>query len=425
MSTLSAARRCIVLLLCCAAAIALYAVYTAPSGVPSAYVGTAADPAAFFTADQLRESASLNALRGGLFLLGWPWQWLIYLFLLTGGWSRSWKARLEAGALPRPMRLPTYVLLVYGVSTLLYLPLRLAGYFISRAYGISKQPLGAWLGDRGLDFVIGFATTLLVFAVARLVMARGGRWWLKLWLLSIPFTLFMMYVQPVVIDPLYDKVEELSDPQLELAILTLAARADIPADRVYEIHKSGETNAINAYVSGLGGSLRIVLWDTALRKLDEPEILQIMAHEMGHYVKHHLEWSALGAVGSSLALLAIGGAVLQAVVRRRGRRLGIASLTDMSALPLILLLLSLFNFVALPISNAVSRHAEGEADRYALELLGTAEGAVSMHQKLALASLSDVNPPLLLKWLRSTHPSDLERIAVAESYARAHGETVP
>lgn len=412
-------------LACCAAFVALYVWYTSPNEVPPSYLGTAADPSTFFKPDQLRDSAVLNALRNGIFMLSWPWQWAIYLFLLTSGWARAWRDRLEGSALPRLFRLPVYVLLVYAVSALLYFPLKLASYLVSRSYGISTQTGAGWLEDRGLDFVIGYATMLLVFAVARWIMARGGRWWLKLWLLSIPFTLFMMYVQPVVIDPLYNRFEELSDPALEGAILELASRADIPADRVYEVRMASKTNAINAYVSGIGSSLRIVLWDTALSRLERPEIMQIMAHEMGHYVKHHLEWSALGAVGSSLVLLWLGGGIYKIVVRSKGRDWGIGRVSDISALPLILLLLSVLNFASLPISNAVSRQAEAAADRYALDLLGTADGAVSMHQKLAVAALSDVNPPLLVKWLRSTHPSDMERIVQAERYAQDHREQTP
>lgn len=422
MSTVLRLRRYGLWLAACAAIILLYVWYTSPNAVPEAYKGTAADPSLFYTADQLRESATLNAIRNGIFFFSWPWQWAIYLFLLTGGWSRAWKARIESSRLPAFMRLPFYVLLVYAASTLLYLPLKIASYSVSRSYGISTQTAGGWLEDRGLDFAIGYATMVAVYAVARWIISRGGRWWLRLWLLSVPFTLFMMYVQPVVIDPLYDKFGELSDPALESAILDLAGKADIPADRVYEAHMSAKTNAINAYVSGIGGSLRIVLWDTALARLDRPEIMQIMAHEMGHYVKHHLEWSAVGAIGSSFALLWIGGGIFGVVVRTKGKAWGIERISDMNALPLILLLLSALNFAALPVSNAVSRQAEAAADRYALELLGTADGAVSMHQKLAVAALSDVNPPLLVKWLRSTHPSDMARIVQAERYASAHGE---
>ncbi|CAI6014557.1 M48 family metallopeptidase [Cohnella sp. JJ-181] len=425
MSTFSRLRRYGLTLAGCAALVALYVWYTSPNEVPASYVGTPADPATYFTVDQLRDSAALNAIRNGIFFMSWPWQWAIYLFLLAGGWTRAWKRRIEESALPRLTRLPVYVLLVYAVSTALYLPLKIASFWVSRSYNISTQAPGGWLEDRGLDFAIGYATLLLVFAVSRWIISRGGRWWLRLWLVSVPFTLFMMYVQPVVIDPLYNRFDELSDPALESAIVDLAQRANIPAERVYEVHMSGKTNAINAYVSGIGGSLRIVLWDTALAKLDRPEILQIMAHEMGHYVKHHLEWSAIGAIGSSLALLWLGGGIYRIVVRTKGREWGIGSLSDLSALPLLLLLLSVLNFAALPISNAVSRQAEGAADRYALAVLGTADGAVSMHQQLSVATLSDVNPPLLVKWLRSTHPSDMARIAEAERYARAHEAAAP
>lgn len=425
MSTVSRLRRYGLWLAGCAAIVLLYVWYTSPITVPDAYKGTAADPSLFYSADQLRESATLNAIRNAIFFFSWPWQWAIYLYLLTGGWSRAWKERIGQSTLPAIVRLPFYVFLVYAASTLLYLPLKIASYAVSRSYGISTQTAGGWLEDRGLDFIIGYVTLVAVYATARWIMSRGGRWWLRLWLISVPFTLFMMYVQPVVIDPLYVKFEELSDPVLESAILDLAAKADIPADRVYEAHMSGKTNAINAYVSGIGGSLRIVLWDTALARLDRPEIMQMMAHEMGHYVKHHLEWSAVGAIGSSFALLWIGGGIYGIVVRTKGREWGILRVSDLNALPLILLLLSVFNFVALPVSNAVSRHAEAAADRYALEMLGTADGAVTMHQKLAVAALSDVNPPLLVQWLRSTHPSDMARIVQAERYAAAHGENAP
>ncbi|MBB6674955.1 M48 family metallopeptidase [Cohnella nanjingensis] len=401
-----------------AVAMALYVRYTSPNNVPAAYQGTPADPATFFTPGQLRDSETLNAARNWIFFLSGPWEWLIYGILLLGGAARRWNEALERRRLPAVVRFPVFVLLVNAASFLLYLPLRVLGYGVSRSYGISTQPLSGWLRDKLVDFGVGYATSLAVTAVAFWILSRRGRWWLKLWLISIPFTLFMMYVQPVVIDPLYNKFAPLSDPKLEQRILDLAAKADIPAHRVYEVEMSAKTNAMNAYVNGIGSSLRIVLWDTTLQKLSEPEILQIMAHEMGHYVMHHLEWSAAGAVGSTFVALAAGGWLYERIVRRKGAEWGIRGRADWSALPLILLLLSVLSFASLPVSNAVSRQAEGAADDYALRLIGSAEGAVTMHQKLAIASLSDVNPPLLVRWFRDTHPSDMERIADAERYAQ-------
>ncbi|MBO9597381.1 MAG: M48 family metallopeptidase [Cohnella sp.] len=409
-----------ILFLLYAAAMAAYVWYTSPNNVPAAYEGTPADPATFFSPGQLQDSQTLNAARYWLFFMSGPWEWFIYFALIVGGLARYWRDALEGRGLPVYVRFPIFVLLVEGAAFLLYLPLRIAGYSISKHYGISTQPVSGWIRDKLVGFGIGYLTLLAVSAVAFWVISRGGQWWLKLWLLSIPFTAFMMYIQPVVIDPLYNDYYRLKDPVLEQRILDLAKRADIPADRVYEVDMSEKTNALNAYVSGLGSSLRIVLWDTTLNKLSEKEILLIMAHEMGHYVKHHLEWSAAGAVGGSFVMLGLGGWLFSRIVRRSGKQWGIRSPSAMAALPLVLLLLSVLSFASLPVSNAISRHAESAADAYALDLIGSAEGSVTMNQTMAVVSLSDIHPPLLVQWFRSTHPSDMERIVQALDFEKKH-----
>ncbi|BBH22928.1 peptidase M48 [Paenibacillus baekrokdamisoli] len=399
---------------------AAYSWYTSPNQVPAVYSGTAADPATFFTPAQLKDSETLGGLRNWIFFMSGPWEWLIYVLLLSGGLARYWRDSLKRTKLPITIRFPIFVLLVQAASFLLYLPLRITGYSISKTYGISTQPVLSWIRDKLVDFGVGYITVLAVSAVAFWVISRGGRWWFKLWVISIPFIVFMMYIQPVVIDPLYNHYSRLSDPVLEQRILNLAAKAGISADRVYEVDMSKKTNAMNAYVNGIGSSLRIVLWDTTLKQLNEQEILLIMAHEMGHYEMHHLEWSALGAVGSSLVMLTVGGFLYRWLVRRWGAGWGIRSLSDMTALPLLLLLIAVLSFVSLPISNQVASQAESAADAYGMKLIGSAEGAISMHQKLAVASLDDVNPPLLVRWFQGDHPSDLERILTALKFEKEH-----
>jgi STE24 endopeptidase len=414
--------RYVIFFVCYAVAVAIYAWYTSPNQVPNAYRGTAADPATFFTPSQLQDSETLNAVRNWLFFISGPWEWLIYFALLASGLARRWRDALERPKLPIYVRFPAYVFLVNAVAFLLYFPIRVIGYNMSKAYGITTQPVLGWLRDKLVGFGIGFLTMLVVSAVAFWIISRGGKWWLKLWLLSIPFTLFMMYVQPVIIDPLYNRFTTLSNPHLERQILGLAAKANIPAHRVYQVNMSAKTNAMNAYVNGIGPSLRIVLWDTTLKQLNDKEILLIMAHEMGHYVMHHLEWSAVGAVGSSLVLIIVGGWIYTVIVRKRGAVWGIRSLSDMNALPLVLLILSVLSYATLPISNYVSRQAESSADRYAMELIGSAAGSVSMNQKMSIVVLSDVNPPLLVKWFQDDHPSDMERIINAEQFDKEKGK---
>ncbi|WP_225446478.1 M48 family metallopeptidase [Paenibacillus rhizovicinus] len=400
--------------------VALYVWYTSPNNVPAAYKGTPADPATYFSPQQLKDSETLNPIRNWIFFTSIPWEWLIYLFLLSGGLARYWREMLER--LPLVIRFPLFVLLVDIASFVLYLPLQIFSYGLSKHYGITTQPVPGWIRDKLVSFGVGYLTMLAVSAVAFWILSRRGRWWLKLWLISVPFTVFMMYVEPVVIDPLYNKFTTLSDPKLEAKILDLAAKADIPADHVYEVNMSKKTNAINAYVTGIGPSLRIVLWDTTLKQLTEPEILLIMAHEMGHYAMHHLEWSAVGAVGSSLVVICIGGWIYIWSIRRWGEAWGIRSRSDVTALPLLLLIMAVLSIASLPISNAVSRNAESSADAYAMKLLNSSEGEVSMQQKTGVITLSDVNPPLLVRWFRDDHPSDMERIIAAMDFAKSHGQ---
>lgn len=395
---------------------AVYLWFNAATSIPAAYIGTAADPATFLSAEQLKQSEVYSALRNGLYMLSFPLEWGIYLVVLLCGFAKRWQQRLESSKVPAWLRFPIFLLILNLVSFVTFLPLRIVSYMLSRGYGISTQGLGSWIQDKAISFGIGYITMLIAVGVALWMIGRGGRWWLRLWLLSIPFIFLMMYIQPVVIDPLYNQFTRLSDPKLEQQILNLADRANIPAHRVYEVNMSEKTNSLNAYVNGFGNSLRIVLWDTTLKRLDQPEILLIMAHEMGHYVMHHLEWSAVGAVFSSLLMLWIGSLVYRYVSKRWGRDWGIRKANDLTAVPALLLILSIISFAASPFANAVSRHAEHAADEYALNLIGSNKGAVTMYQKLAASSLSDVNPPWLIKMFRSSHPSIFERIVYVESY---------
>ncbi|CAG7645142.1 M48 family metallopeptidase [Paenibacillus allorhizosphaerae] len=398
---------------------ALYVCLFPTGGVPTVYRGTAADPATYLSEAQLQQSQTLSAARNWIFFISYPWEWAVYLVLLLAGFAGRWQERLERTVRPVSLRFPLYVLWINLIVFLVFLPLRITSYSLSRSYGLSTQTVWSWLRDKAVGFGVNYAVMLLVAAVAFWFIRRGGRWWVKLWLLSVPFTLFMIYIQPVVIDPLYNEFTRLSDPKLERHILDLAAKADIPADRVYEVDMSQKTNELNAYVTGIGSSLRIVLWDTTLRSLMEPEILLIMAHEMGHYVMHHLEWSAVGAVVSSFFLIWIGSWLYRWVQQRWGRSLGIPQAGSMAGFPLVLLILSVLTFVSLPVANTVSRQAEHAADLFAFELIGSSDNAVTMYQKLAASSLSDVNPPLLVKLFRSTHPSIMERIIDAQTYRPA------
>lgn len=401
-----------------AAAMGVYLYLTRGNGVPESYRGTPADPATFMSARELWISETYPAWRNWLFFLLSPWEWGLYVILLFSGWGKRLYSRMENLRWPSLLRFTVYALAVQAVAYFGCLPLRFAGYRMSRFYGISTQGMGGWLRDKLVEIAVGAIPLALGLALAMWLIRRGGRWWLKLWLVSIPFIVFMMVVQPVFIDPLYNKYSRLSDPVLEAHILAMADEAEVPAERVYEANMSAKTNAYNAYVNGIGPTLRIVVWDT-LYRLDESEILPIVAHEIGHYVLHHLEWSTLGLVGAALVLLYLGQALYRYVYRRWGDAWGLRGPGDPAAAAALLLLLSLLSFASLPFSNLVSRQAERAADEYGLKLAHTPEGVVSMNQKLTAATYDDVYSPLLVRLFRDTHPSSMERIHHADEYARS------
>lgn len=403
-------------LLLYAAAVGLYLIATKANAVPPSLQGTAADPRTFIIPQQLADSETYSAWRNWLFFMSYPWEWGVYVILLFSGAASRYARWLKAKVPAAILRFPLYAASIAFVPFAAWLPWRIVAYSLSRGYGITTQPFGGWLRDKLVGFGINTMLIVAVTAVVVWLLRRNGHWWLKLWLLSVPFTLFLIVVQPVVVDPLFDKFSRLEDPALERDILELAARVGVPADRVYEVKMAGKTNAMNAYVNGIGPTLRIVLWDTTLHKLDQDEVLQVMAHEIGHYAMHHLEWSAVGAVGSSLAVIWFGGRLLVWAHGRWKREWGIERLGDMAIVPVLLLLVSVLTFAALPFSNAVSRLAEKAADDYALRLIGNGKAAVTMNQKLAAATLDIVDPPLLIHLFRDNHPKDMERIRDADTY---------
>lgn len=387
--------------------------------LPDALAGTAADPRSFLDESNAQRAASYTTLRDVLFFAGYFWEWGMLLWLLTSGYARTLSQRLKA-AVPRVvLRFPLYVAGICAAVFVLGLPMRLLSYSISRSYGVSTLSLGGWWRDQWVQLAIDYGLMLGVFAVVFVLARKGGTWWFRLWLAAIPFVVFLMVIRPIAIDPLFYTYERLSDPALERSVLEMTSEAGVPAERVFQANYSEKTNAINAYVDGFGPSLRIVIWDTALRELTAEEIVVLTAHEVAHYVKRHLQWSAAGSVAALFFLLWLGNKLYRFILKRWRSFLFVRNPADWAGLPLMLLVVSVLTFATTPVTSAVSRHAELEADRFAYEVTGDGAAAVTLYQKLALSSRGTLHPAALTYWFRYTHPSLGERIAEALTYVRA------
>ncbi len=228
-----------------------------------------------------------------------------------------------------------------------------------------------------------------------------------------------MLVKPIWIDPLFNDFGPMKNKELEQSILDLAGRSGIEGSRVFEVNKSVDTKALNAYVTGVLGSKRIVLWDTLIARLEQKELLAVMAHEMGHYVLGHVVRSILLSSFLTLTGLFLVDRLGRRLIARYSHVLRFESLADVASVLLLLLLLQVASLFLTPIAMAYSRYQEHEADRFALDVTRTNHSAATAFVKLQQDNLSNPRPGLIYQVFRASHPSIGERIDFCNTYRPA------
>ena len=306
------------------------------------------------------------------------------------------------------------------------LPLRVYGHVLSLRYEMSVESWGAWFLDwaKGELLMMGFALILALILSA--VMHRSPRrWWLSFWFATLPVVLFVVFISPWFIDPLFNKFEPLqtTNPDLVAAIenLTRHAGVPIPPDRMFLMRASEKTNEVNAYVTGLGASKRVVVWDTTIQKATTDETLVIVGHELGHYVLGHVWKGFLFAA----ALMLIGFyALFRALHWTLGRWGGewrIYGPEDWASFAVLLLLVEIGMFLVSPVANGFSRMQEHAADVYGLEVThgivpNSSEVAAQTFQLLGEVDLADPNPSEFITFWLYSHPPLADRLVFAHSY---------
>lgn len=317
---------------------------------------------------------------------------------------------------------PVWILIL----TALNLPIDVAMQHVNRGYGLSVEPWMRWLLDYGksigLSLIVG---TIMLSVVYLLIRHSQRRWWLWLWLISLPCEVVVVILLPVVIDPMFDHFTPLAkaDPALVQQLERVAERGHlhIPPSRMFVMDASSKVTGPNAYVTGFGPSKRIVVWDTAIRELKPDQILAVYGHEQGHYVLHHIQKGMLFSAAVTLIFFWIGFLLLNWLVRRYGKRLHILSLSDWSSVGLVLLLVAVLSFFADPIGNAFSRHIEHQADVYGEEVIhGLVPNAratmTSSFQRIGELWLDIPHPNRFVVFWTYSHPPTASRMSFAAHY---------
>ena len=306
------------------------------------------------------------------------------------------------------------------------LPVRIYWHALSLRYEQSVQRWGSWVVDWLKGELLGIGLSVLLVMILYLVMRKSPRrWWFYFWLAALPLLLFLLFISPWFIDPMFNHYEPLANehPDLVQSIANLTQRAGvpIPADRIFLMRASEKTNAINAYVTGIGASKRVVIWDTTIKKTTSDEALFIVGHELGHYVLGHVVTGFLYFAIALLVALYIMFRALHWMLDRWGVEWKIYGPEDWASLAVIAFILQILTFVSSPVVNGLSRMQEHAADVYGLEIIhgivpNSEEVAAHGFQVLGELDLSDPNPPAFITFWLYSHPPLAERLVFAHTY---------
>lgn len=400
----------------------------APDAVaPASYSSTQNSTASYHLSPEKYQKAIAYSRAGyRLYFLSVFWDLAILLFLLRSGFFARLRDFAESRSRSRSLQATIFVPVLFALLGLLHLPIRVYWHHLSLHYQQSIEPWAPWFWDWTKAQLLEIALALLVVALLfALIRSRPRSWWLFAWLGAIPLSLILGLIAPWYIDPLFNKFRPLQEtqPQLVQSIGELSRRAGIPVppERMFLMVASAKTNAINAYVAGLGPSKRIVIWDTSIRKTKPEELLYIVGHEMGHYVLGHIVKGFAYFLALLFVALFLAYRLFQWTIARWGGAWGIRGQSDWAALGALLLLFNIMGFFGEPVGNAISRVQEHAADAYGLQLIqgfipDANEVAAHSFQVLGEEDLDDPDPPkFIVLWLYS-HPPLNDRLKFAHNF---------
>ena len=303
-----------------------------------------------------------------------------------------------------------YITLFYILLSIILLPLSFyRGYTIEHQFGQSVQTVGMWFSDYGkskaIDIIVSVGAMTGIYA---LLVYVPRYWWLIAASAMAVFIIIAVYLYPILIDPLFYKFKKLDDNKLQEEILGITKKAGIEVEEILIADASRRTIKANAYFTGVGNTRRIVLYDNLINNFSNEEILNVIAHEAGHWKYSHV----LKSIGMSIVGGFLGFFLLALLFSRAGLK------GDIRAVFILILIISLVTFLILPFQNMVSRYFEKQTDETALEITNGYDAQIALMVRLAESNLSNVEPHPVIKYILYSHPPIMERIGYAEDRAK-------
>ena len=319
----------------------------------------------------------------------------------------------------RPIQAGIYAVGFALVISILNFPLNFYESFVrERQYGMSNQSFWTWFNDSLHALEIGVVVLAVSLAILyRIFQATERTWWIWGAVFGIILVTIGNMAAPVLIEPIFNKYTPLTDPKIRDPILSLARANEIPVTQVFVVDQSRQTKRVSANVSGLASTTRIALNDNLLNQCTLPEIREVMAHEMGHYVLNH------GAKGTAfLAIFIFIGFGLTAimfdwVIGKYGATWDVSGITDPAGFPLLMLIFATYGFVLTPVANTIGRNIEREADAFAINAAREPDAAAMVALKLGKYRKLDPGP--WEEFIFFDHPSGRSRIRMAMDWKAA------
>ena len=337
---------------------------------------------------------------------------LLLLFIILG-YSNELR-NLSLSWFDNPyMQLLSYVFVIGAGFSLISFPISLVSdFWLEHHFELSNQSFFAWIWEKIKGLFVGLILGIPVLLIFYFFLLNYPQtWWVWTATVLFFFSVFIGKIAPNYIFPLFYKFEKLDDENLKVRMQKLADKGKFSLEGLYKFNMSKTTKKANAAFTGLGKSKRIILGDTLLEKFSADEIETVFAHEVGHYVhKHILQGIVIGTISTYLSLY-ISYLVHSKIVIAYG----FSGVADLAALPVLSLIISLISLITSPFTNALSRHNERAADRYALKNSSNPDAFIEALKKLSESNLSDPQPHPVVEFLFHSHPSVNKRVQFAEN----------